>query len=234
MKKVFVIALLVCLNNTLSYAQQRIVEKTFSVNEQGRVELDLKFGESITIKAWDKEEVSFRAVIEINSGRLNDALLLDIHQNERKLSIASEYDRDRIREGRRMDCPSKNYSNYTWDDGDTVVCSRIIYELRVPADVDLRVESISSDIELIGLKGSIDAKSISGFVDLSWPENTGVDLSFKTISGEVYSGIEDLNLENRKRGVPLVGYELRGSIGNGGPMVRLESISGDIYLRKGS
>ena len=202
------------------------------MNEKGQVELDLKFGESITVKAWDKEEISFRAVIEINSGRLNDALLLDFHQNEGKVSIASEYDRDRIREGRRMDCPSKDYSTYTWDDGETVVCSSIIYELRVPADVDLKVESISSDIELIGLTGPIDAKSISGFVDLSWPGNAGVDLSFKTISGEVYSGIEDLKLDNRKRKAPLIGYELRGSIGNGGPMVRLESISGDIYLRR--
>ena len=233
MIKVIVISILLCLNAALSVAQQRVVERSFSVNGQESVELDLKFGESITVKAWDRNEVSFRAVIEINSGKLNDALVLDFSQNDKGLSVAAEFDRVRIREGRRADCPNKSYSTYSLNDDEesSVVCSNIIYELRVPADIHLNVESISSNIELIGLKGSVKAKSISGFVDLSWPENTGADLYFKTISGEVYSGIESLNLDNRKK-APLVGYELRGSIGSGGPPVSLESISGNIYLRK--
>jgi hypothetical protein len=54
----------------------------------------------------------------------------------------------------------------------------------------------------------------------------------KTISGEVYSGLDKLAMINQKGSVPLVGYELHGSIGSGGPRVDLESISGDIYLRK--
>ncbi|MGK7371730.1 MAG: hypothetical protein ACNS64_16075, partial [Candidatus Halalkalibacterium sp. M3_1C_030] len=98
--------------------------------------------------------------------------------------------------------------------------------------IHLNVESISSNIELIGLKGPVNAKSISGFVDLSWAETNSADLSVKTISGEVYSGLDQLSLSNRKGDAPLVGYEIRGSIGSGGPRVSLESISGNIYLRK--
>lgn len=215
-------------------AQQRVVEKSFPVNNKGKVDLDLKFGEAITVKAWDKNEVSFRAVIQINSGKLNDALILDFKENDQGLSVRADYDKTLIKQGRREDCPEKHNASYYWNDNrdHTVVCSDIVYEVFVPRNTDLRVESISSDIELIGVHGPVYAKSISGFVDLSWPESQGAELSMKTISGEVYSGLDNLAMNNHKGGSPLVGYELRGSIGAGGPRVSLESISGNIYLRK--
>lgn len=217
-----------------SQAQQRVVEKNFSVDNHGKIDLDLKFGQAITVKAWDRDEVSFRALIEINSGRLNDALMLEFEEENEGLSVVADYDKERIEEGKPEDCPERRYSTYSWNDNGshTVVCSNIVYEIFVPRNANLSVESISSDIELISLQGPIKAKSISGFVDLSWPERRGAELSMKTISGEVFSGLENLTLNNRKRGVPLVGYQLRGSIGSGGPRVSLESISGNIYVRK--
>lgn len=229
----FLVVLIGC---TASLAQQRVVERTFTLDPDGKVELELKFGEVISVKAWDKKEVSFRAVIEINGGRLNDALVLDYDERDGRLTITADYDKYRIQEGRRGDCPDGHYSTMSWNrkDGEYAVCSDIIYEVYIPRDAGLKVESISSDIELTGLQGPIHAKTISGFVDLSWPEQRGAELSMKTVSGEVYSGLDNLNLLNKKGAAPLVGYELRGSIGRGGPIVKLESISGNIYLRKGS
>lgn len=215
-------------------SQTRIVEKSFESSDDRMVDLNLKFGESIIIKAWDKNEVAFRAVIDINGGRLNDALLLDFNEKNNGLSVSSDYDRERISNGRRDDCPDSHYSTYSLNDDEesTMVCSNIMYEIMVPAGIHLNVETISSNIELIGLRGPVKAKSISGFVDLSWAESNSADLSVKTISGEVYSGLDKLALSNRKNGIPLIGYEVRGSIGTGGPQVSLESISGNIYLRK--
>ncbi len=217
-----------------AHAQQRIVEKSFPVNNKEKVDLNLKFGEAMTVKAWDKNEVSFRAVIEINSGKLNDALILDFEDGNGGLTVTADYDKALIQQGRREDCPEKQYASYSWNNegNHTVVCSDIMYEIFVPRNTDLRVESISADIELIGVQGPVYAKSISGFVDLSWQEDQGAELSMKTISGEVYSGLDNLAMNNHKGGAPLVGYELRGSIGAGGPRVSLESISGNIYLRK--
>lgn len=233
----FVIAGLMSLLFTgQSLSQQRVVERSFEVGTGERINLDLKFGEAITVKAWDKNEVSFRAVIEINDGKLNDALILDFDQKKRGLTVSADYDKRLIKQVRREDCPDRRYSTYSWnDDGDHyAVCSNIVYEIFVPLNTDLEVESISSDIELIGLQGPIRAKSISGFVDLSWPSRQGAELLMKTISGEVFSGLDNLTLNNRKRGAPLVGYELRGIIAGGGPRVSLESISGNIYVRKDS
>jgi hypothetical protein len=226
--------LLFVLNAGTALSQSTIVERSFNASGNETIDLNLKFGEAITIKAWDKSEVAFRAVIDINGGKLNDALILDFNENSNGLFITSEYDRERIRDGRREDCPDKSYSTYSLDSDRerSVVCSNITYEIWVPAGNSLKVESISSNIELVGLKGPVKAKSISGFVDLSWAESNNAELSVKTISGEVYSGLEQLALSNQKRDAPLVGYEIRGSIGSGGPRVSLESISGNIYLRK--
>lgn len=216
-------------------AQNRIVERSFTIDGNDQLHLDLQFGELISVKSWNKNEVAFKAVIEINRGKLNDALVLDFKQASGRLKVTSDYDKDKLQSGRLEDCPDKHYSRYNWnndDDGSYVVCSRITYEIFVPRNVDLDVESISGDIELIGLNGPIRAKSISGFVDLSWPSNNTADIDIKTISGEAYTNLDNLHFDNKKPHMPLVGYELRGKIGRSGPRVSLESVSGNIYLRK--
>lgn len=236
MKKIIITTILICFFTNLSKAQPHVVERKFDISEDARIQLDLKFGNAITISAWDKNEVSIRAVIEINNGKLNDALILEFDEGSKSLSVSADYDKQLIKQGRREDCPENGYSNYSWNNRDHyVICSSIVYEITIPRNADLSVESINSDIELISLQGPIKAKSISGFVDLSWPEHQGAELRMKTISGEVFSGLDNLRLNNQKRGAPLVGYELRGTVGKGGgPSVSLESISGNIYVRKGN
>jgi hypothetical protein len=53
----------------------------------------------------------------------------------------------------------------------------------------------------------------------------------KTITGEVYSDL-DIDFGNKKEKNPIVGYLLEGKINGGGPEVKLESISNNVYLRK--
>ncbi len=95
------------------------------------------------------------------------------------------------------------------------------------------MESISADMEFIDLSGPIRAKSISGFVDVSWPSGRPADIDIKTVSGEAFTNIDELHFENRKDHIPIVGYKLKGKIGSGGRKVSLESVSGNIYLRNG-
>lgn len=229
------VTFVLALATNATWAQPRIVERTFPVERNDTIDLNLRFGDSISIKGWDEDQVSFRAVIEINGGRLNDALLIDFNQQQEELEVSVDYDEALTRQGRRGDCPDRRYASFTRNDknGDySVLCSDIVYEIMIPATADLNVESISSDIEITGLSGPIRAKSISGFVDLSWPENSGAELSMKTVTGEVYSGLENLKLLNKESAPPLVGYKLRGTLFGGGPIVNLESVSGNIYLRK--
>lgn len=232
MKQLTLLILFVLGPFLLSSAQTRIVEKTFSVEGDQKVRLNLRFGETISVNAWDKNKVSFKATLEINNGKLNEALELDIDTSD-GLYIASDYNKEKLKAGRKEDCPD-HYSRFSWnnDDEHYAVCSKITYELWVPENIELDVESISGDIELDGLTGPVRAKSISGFIDLSWPAINSADVTMKTISGEAYTDLDNLNFNNKKPHIPIVGYALEGTIGSGGTKLSLESVSGNLYLRK--
>ena len=94
------------------------------------------------------------------------------------------------------------------------------------------VRSVSGDIKINNLSGNgIEAKTVSGDVDLSWPPTQAAELSLHTVTGEVYAdpAVTFSNLRQRS----YVGYELHGSYGSGsGPLVKLESVSGDVFFRK--
>lgn len=217
----------------VTFAQPRVVEKTFQVDPDQQISLNLKFGEQILIRAWDKNEVAFKATININRGKLNEALQLGFDEQDARLNITSEYDKEMLKTGRREDCPENGYSTYSWNgkDGHAMVCSKITYEVYVPEGADLAVESISGNIELVDVTGPVRAKSISGFVDLSWPQGKPATIDMKTISGEAYTDMDGLQISNEKEHIPLVGYKINGTIGGGGARVSLESVSGNIYLR---
>jgi hypothetical protein len=95
----------------------------------------------------------------------------------------------------------------------------------------LTLRTVSGDVKLSNLGQSpVDATSISGDVDVSWPATQGAALNLKTISGEVYAdpAVTFSNLKERT----YVGYELHGNLGSGGPLVTLHSVSGDVFFRK--
>lgn len=111
------------------------------------------------------------------------------------------------------------------------VCSTINYEISLPRKAALRVETINGNINIQGATSPVWAKSISGFVDMSWPGSKGATVAMKTITGEVYSDLA-IDFKNKRPKNPIVGYLLEGTLLSGGPEVRLESISNDVYLRK--
>lgn len=95
----------------------------------------------------------------------------------------------------------------------------------------LNVRTVSGDVTLKGLSGSaVEAASVSGDVNLTWPSAQAAELSLKSISGEVYAD-PAVNFTNLKQH-SYVGYQLHGSYGTGsGPLVKLESVSGDVFFR---
>lgn len=226
-----VVLLLLCVGTLPLSAQQRILEKTLPAPSGENIQLNLKFGERIVVKGWDREEVSFRAVVEINEGRLNDAFVADFTDDGRGIRIETDLDHEKLREGRTDECDCNHSVSFSRNNGG-MVCTSITYEIHLPKDGRLAIETISADVELNDVAGPIDVQSVSGFVDLSWPENRSADISLKTVTGEAYTNLGNLTISNRKERMPHVGYELRGTIGSGGPVVRLESVSGNLFLRK--
>jgi len=232
MKKLFILSLIWFSFTIGLQAQSKTVERTLAVPANKKVDLKLTFGNNIKITAWDKNEASFKITYEINGGKLNDALLLNFKADNQRARAEVDLDKELMKNGRPEDCPG-NYNSSTMqlDGKHTVTCTNINYEIFVPRDADLTVETINGDIELRGLTGPVQAKSISGFVDMNWSQKKGATVSLETITGEVYSDL-GIDFLNEKEEAPMVGYELKGNVNGGGSQINLESISNDIYFRK--
>ena len=89
----------------------------------------------------------------------------------------------------------------------------------------------NGNIDIRGASEAVFAKTISGFVDLSWPKSKGATVAMKTITGEVYSNLA-IDFKTKREKHPIVGYQLEGDVLGGGPSLKLESISNHIYLRQ--
>ena len=224
---------------------QKIIEKSTNLAAGQRVYLNLRQASSIRIRAGASGKMTVKASVSINQNKLNDALLLTLEQTGDGLKLASDFDKEMLRNAQPGDCPTggsyygDTYStNSKKDKADAApgrnsnqVCADIEYEITLPADVALRVNTLSGNIDIAGLTGTIEAKSLSGFVDVAWPPTQGAELSLKTITGEVYTD-QDIAFSTARRENPIVGYQLHGTLKGSGPLVKLESISNDVYFRK--
>ncbi len=215
-----------------AFAQQ-VIEKTLPVAANQKIDLQLKFGNDIKVSAWDKKEVYIKVTYNINSGKLNNALKINFNSETEGPRVTVDLDQEILRNGRAEDCPdSYNTGNNYYNNGQQYfTCSQIDYEIKVPREGNLVINTINGNIELRDLTGPVNAKSISGFVDMSWPGKKGATISLKTITGEVYSDL-DIDFTNKKKEIPMVGYQLKGNVNGGGPEVKLETISNDVYFRK--
>ena len=230
MKKILLLAILgaVC---APAFAQ-KIIDKKLPYESGKTVNLNLRFGDSIQVRYWDKPEVSVHMSVKINQNKLNDAFLVTSSTTSDEIILKTDIDKEKIKEGKGEDCPGQK-STWSTDDGKNryYVCSVINYQVTLPRQAKLKLETINGNIDIQGATAAVAANTISGYVDMSWPKSKGANVAVKTITGEVYSDL-DIDFSNKKDKNPIVGYLLEGKFNGGGPDVRLESISNNVYLRK--
>jgi hypothetical protein len=211
---------------------QKVIEKTLPVAANQLVNLNLKFADSIRVRYWDKPNAQIRITVTINGGKLNDALLVTTGSTDQEVSLKTDFDKELIKQGQPEDCPDQRNSWSSDRNGKHyAVCSEINYQVYLPRQAQLKLETINGNIDIQGATGPVFAKTISGFVDMSWPKAKGANVAMQTITGEVYSDLS-IDFKNKKQKNPMVGYLLEGTLNGGGPAVRLESISNNVYLRK--
>jgi len=211
---------------------QKIINKNMSWSAGKTANLHLKFADSIVVHYWDKQEVSVRISVLINGGKLNDGLLVTSNTTNEEVVFKTDFDQELLKQGKAEDCPEGKKSVWSTDGKNShYVCSEINYEIYLPREARLKLETINGNIQIDGATAAVYAKTISGFVDMTWPKTKGANLAMKTITGEVYSDLE-IAFKNKDQKNPIVGYLLKGAVNGGGPDVHLESISNNVYLRK--
>ncbi|WP_439583452.1 hypothetical protein [Dyadobacter bucti] len=210
---------------------QKIIEKKLTYSSGQLVNLDLKFADSIRVRYWDKADVSVRIKVEINGGKLNDALLVTSNTTGEEVMLKTDFDQEMMKNGKKEDCPKESSTWSSDKNGQKYyVCSEINYEVWLPRQARLKLETINGNIDIEGASAEVFAKTISGHVDMSWPKSKGANVAMKTITGEVYSDLK-IDFKNKKQKDPIVGYLLEGTFNGGGPALKLESISNNVYLR---
>ncbi|MBC6697098.1 DUF4097 family beta strand repeat-containing protein [Hymenobacter puniceus] len=230
---VFLLALLAA---PLAASAQKVLVKSAPVAAGQPIVLDLKHATTIRIRPATDGKLHLQANVQINQNKLNDAFQLNLTNNNKELRVESDLDKTLLASAQPGDCPTNSgtttyYGNWNNGQDRAPVCADIVFDISLPPGTALRVSTISGNIDVLGLTGELQAKSISGFVDVSWPATRGAQVALKTITGEVYTD-QEVAFNNKQQN-PIVGYEMRGVLGSAsGPALRLESISGNVFFRK--
>jgi len=220
MKQAMLLLLLgVWLNPSIS---QKIVEKHLDFSQKKWIVLNIQIADSIKIVTWNKNEVYVKSSINVNDNQDNDDYKMTFDESGSSVDVSAKFDFPKGKNGCGFSGNCNCDCNYKSD------IYTVVY---IPENVDFSVESINANITISGNTAKIRAHTISGFIDLTVPPQRNADLKLSTISGTMYSDF-DFNSGNksmRRVGGNSISTELNTG---GGKPINLETISGDIFLRK--
>jgi hypothetical protein len=163
------------------------------------------------VHTWNTPEVYAKASININDNQDNEAYVTSFDEAGKEVRITAKISDGYLKEQKH--CCTQTL---------------ITWELFIPEKTVFSIETINGHIIIDGVTTEINAKTISGFIDLVLPHNRKADLEMKTISGTLYTDL-DINTQSSENSIPIV---VRHKLNNGGDEVNLETISGDIFVRK--
>lgn len=171
MKKVFIITLIVfiaslVLSAVLRAERDKVIERTFTVKPGKTLEVDIDTGGDVTITGWDKEEVAVTA--RVTSSDPED-VEIDFDETGDGIEIYTDYKGRRWRRKGGVD-----------------------FDIRVPDEFDITVETQGGDVMIIGVEGRFKGKTYGG--DLEFSELKG-ELHFTTMGGDIT--VEDSELDGR-------------------------------------
>ena len=194
-----------------SIKAQQIIEKHMEFSGKESVALKIQIADSIRILTWNKNEVYVKASVSINENRDNDAYVTSFDESDNSLTVNAKF-RENYFKGRNNCCDK----------------AAIFWQVYIPEKARFSVETINANITVTGQTKEMKINSISGYIDLAVPGNKEADLDFSTISGTMYSDHE-LALNQKHSGIP---SKIIEKLNNGGPLIKLNTISGDIFFRK--
>ena len=209
MKKIAIlIAAWLCFTNAFP---QKITEKHINFSGKESLEFDIQIADSIKVQTWNKNEVYIMASVNVNDNKDNDAYQITFDESGNAVGVKANFNKDFF-------TGKKNCCNET----------DIIWQVCIPGKTSFSLETINGDITITGETQAMSVKTISGFIDLAVPSSKKADLEFSTISGTVYTN----HSMAMNSGSKSHSSEIRDHLNNGGPLIKLGTISGNIFFRK--
>lgn len=213
-------SILLLLVSALAGAQPTLVTTSEPVAGQEYLKLSFDFADRIVFEIWDKKEVLVEVTVEIDGGEHND--IFSLSSDRSASTIYFEMDKDMWDKVER----DENRERCHWQ-------TNIDYKVYLPKSLLVTASTISGDYEVEYYEKPMNLTTISGAIDITVPRGVGMDFFAETISGEIYSDLQ-VEFPNGKEGLrQIVGHKIKGRINDGGEESKLETISGNIYLREG-
>ena len=200
---------------TLCAYSQRLIQKSLNVKGE-KVEMKFNFADSIIIEAWSKNVIELEVSVNIDNNLYNDYYEMKVKNQGNNLVLEEVIDFDAIK---KKSGDNRNFRN------------KIIYRLKVPVALEFDLKTISGQIEMKGTIGRMAINSISGFIDYAVPQMCKARIDLSTVTGNVYSNLKFD--EKPTKEISWVGTKRSLSLNGGNQDIKLNTVSGDIYLRKG-
>ena len=113
----------------------------------------------------------------------------------------------------------------------------------------IKMDNVSGPVVANATNGNVEIKftkitpdkpnsilSVNGYVDVSLPKETAANLQLHTVNGEAYTDWEievDKDASNALPVIPNMNmFNIEGTINGGGTPISIQSVNGDIFLRK--
>lgn len=215
MKKYVLTAILIVAAIVVSFPQ-KVITKRLDIQDHKAV-MKFDFAENIRVEAWDKNTVELEVTVNIDDNRYNDYYTLNVNEHAGSIDLIEKVDFEGIKKMKGL----KDCCNFE---------TKINYKLKVPANLEFNLKTISGQIELIGTQGKMSVNSISGFIDYAIPAAMKARINLSTISGDVYSDVKFDKSDSKE--ISWVGTKRDLTLNGGSLPVELKTVSGDIYLRK--
>jgi hypothetical protein len=237
--------LMVMLGIALSAGAQTQINKSIAVQPGQKISLSFDYPEMVRISTWDKTEISIQGTVSINNGENDNAfelqtntsgntvsvknLIRDMKNLPQRITVTSDGQkmifRDKEAFKKYQDEHGKSFESQSWG-----VDMDIVLEIKVPRNIETRIETIYGMLEVKDFSGPLTALSTYGGVDAVVKEKTMGELVAETNYGQIYSNLEiKFTGENSKE----ENFHTYVSAKPGaGPRYSFESKYGNVYLRK--
>jgi DUF4097 and DUF4098 domain-containing protein YvlB len=229
--------------------------QVYPFSAQGRIQIDNLNG-PVHISAWDRDEVKVDAVKSAWKKDRLDEVTIEIHADQSKLSIHTEY------------TGHHHTFNFGSDDEHGNPAS-VEYTITVPRQARLdkielvngqldvqdvagevhascvngriQAHNLQGPVELNTVNGELDASvdqlprsdlrlsSVNGKLRVTLPSDASAELKASTVSGNISN---DFGLPATRH--QFVGHSLHGQLGGGGTLVKLSNVNGEIEIRHAS
>lgn len=227
-----------------SFAQTR-VDKSIPVQAGQKIAMRFDYPDLIKISTWDRNEVSVQGTVSINNGESDDHFVLETSSEGNTVHVSSHI-RDMknipqritiIRDGEKImfkdkaelrkyqEEHGKGYNTMSWgSDFD------IQLEIKVPKNVETRVESVYGMVEIKNFTGPLRVEATYGGVDAALAERSIGEISAETNYGEIFTNL-DTKFGGDGRQTKDFHTYVTAKPGTG-PRYSFESKYGNVYLRK--